>query len=67
MSTLMTFVDAWLLKKTELIIILQEELFETAQDLFMFCGNLNLRDVCYLNVINNFDFTKFIFATSYLR
>ncbi len=58
--------NAWLLKKAEIIIILPEELSEYPQDLFMFCGSLNFKDICHLNDINNFVSTKFIFAASYL-
>ncbi len=58
--------NAWPLKKVELNVYLPEELFECPQDLFLFCGSLNLKDICDSHDVNTFDITQTLFSLPHI-
>jgi hypothetical protein len=58
--------NAWLLGRSEVTVVLPEELFSDKFHLFVFCGSFSLISVCPDEDISNFDFELFLFAALYL-
>ncbi len=58
--------NAWLLEKTNLTIDLPADYFVSPKHLFIFCGSLNLCELCDFHDTNHFDYHLFLFAASYL-
>jgi hypothetical protein len=58
--------NAWLLGKSEITVVLPEELFSDKNHLFVFCGSYSLLSLCPDEDISFFDFELFLFAASYL-
>ena len=62
----MHFHNAWLLGRTEITIVLPEELFHDSNHLFAFCGSYPIFNLCHHGDVSLFDFDLFLFAASYL-
>jgi hypothetical protein len=62
----MHFHNAWLLGKTELTIVLPEELFPNSNHLFTFCGSYSIISFCPDRDVSCFNFETFLFAAAYL-
>ncbi len=58
--------NAWLLGKTDITVNLPKDYFVSPKYLFIFCGSLNLIELCDLHDVNTFDYHLFIFAATYL-
>ncbi len=58
--------NAWLLGKTHITIDLPADYFVSPKHLFIFCGSLNLYELCDFHDIDTFDYHSFLFAASYL-
>ncbi len=58
--------NALLLGKTETTMNLPIEYFVSPKHLFVFCGSLNLYEICDEQDVNNFDYHSFLFTASYL-
>ncbi len=56
--------NAWLLGKPVITINLPKEYFVSRKHLFIFCGSLNLYELCDLHDVNIFDRHLFLFAAS---